>query len=68
LIQLNHALEQSGWTNELLTLENWRRYIRQRIELLEWEEDVIKDVQRFMIGADWKERFHKKSILQHLCQ
>jgi len=68
LVQLNHALEQSGWTDELLTPENWRDYVRLRIEQIEWKEDVIKDVQRFMIGADWKESFNKESVLQYLGQ
>jgi predicted nucleotidyltransferase component of viral defense system len=66
LEQLNAALAQSNWTGPLLTSDNWRAYVRQRIEQLDWTADVVGDVEKFTIGADWQQPFTQSSLLSLL--
>ena len=37
LVFLNHALLQSGWIGDALTTENWRLFLRSRVQSLPWE-------------------------------
>ena len=43
LTLLNNALQQTGWTGERLTPENWRAIVRRRVTGLPWAR-VIADV------------------------
>lgn len=63
LNQLNHALAQSGWTGPQLSPDNWRKYVRQRIEPLDWKKEVSGDIEAFVIVSDWEEELTKTSLL-----
>ncbi len=63
LNQLNHALMQSGWTGPQLSPDNWREYVRQRIEPLDWKKEVSGDIEAFVIVSDWEKELTKASLL-----
>jgi len=50
LTLLNNALRQTGWQGEILTLDNWRRVVRERLQTATWER-VLDDVRPFL-GPD----------------
>ncbi|AQQ70524.1 hypothetical protein SMSP2_00876 [Limihaloglobus sulfuriphilus] len=47
---LNNALKQTGWEGPVLTNENWRLHIAQRLSEFDWER-VIADVRPFIEKA-----------------
>jgi hypothetical protein len=47
LAMLNDALEQTGWTGERLTEDNWRPVVRERLQNASWDQ-VIADVRPFL--------------------
>jgi len=63
LNQLNHALVQSGWTGAILSRDNWRHYVRQRVEPLDWQEEVYRDIRAFVIVSDSFKELNKESLL-----
>ena len=63
LNQLNHALVQSGWTGRVLSHDNWREYVGQRVEQLDWQEDVERDIRAFIIDSDSFKQLNKQSLL-----
>lgn len=63
LVQLNQALQQSGWAGDMLTKDNWRDHVRQRIEQLHWREDVVQDIDAFIIGRGWEQSLHQDALL-----
>ena len=66
LTQLNEALAQSGWTGSVLDSGNWRSFVRERVEQLDWQEDVLQDIRAFIITSDWEEHLNKDSLLNLL--
>jgi len=49
---LNNALRQTGWEGHPLTLKNWRRAVRERVQDVAWDK-VEDDVSPFLgPGAD----------------
>jgi predicted nucleotidyltransferase component of viral defense system len=66
LTQLNHALAQSGWTGPVLSSGNWRDFVRKRVEQLDWQEDVSRDIWTFIITSDWEEHLNKDSLISLL--
>lgn len=44
---LNAALKQTEWKGDILTLENWRQVVRERIEGVDWNI-VVNDVSPFL--------------------
>lgn len=44
---LNNALQQTGWTGEVLTGDNWRRIVRDRLAAVDWEA-AVADVRPFL--------------------
>jgi predicted nucleotidyltransferase component of viral defense system len=44
---LNNALEQTGWTGARLALDNWRAFVRDHLETLDWDR-VVADVRPFL--------------------
>ena len=44
---LNNALAQTSWHGPLVTAENWRPLVAQRVETLEWNH-VVADVEPFL--------------------
>jgi predicted nucleotidyltransferase component of viral defense system len=63
LIQLNRALTQSGWPGPVLRNDNWRSIVRDSVAQLDWEEDVIRDIQAFIITVDWKQHLNKDALI-----
>jgi hypothetical protein len=52
LALLNNALQQTGWTGDPLTEDNWREAVRSRLQTVAWER-VVSDVRPFLEpGAD----------------
>ena len=47
LVQLNHALEQTGWDGPAATPENWRDLIREKLATVDWEL-ARRDVSPFL--------------------
>ena len=66
LKQLNAALAQSGWQGPALTYDNWRTFIRERVAQLDWQENVIRDLQAFMIDPDYEDWLSKDALLKLL--
>lgn len=47
LVLLNNTLQQTGWTGELMTGENWRMAVRKRLESVAWQR-ILDDVRPFL--------------------
>jgi predicted nucleotidyltransferase component of viral defense system len=47
LTLLTHALEQTGWTGDPVTEDNWRALVRDRLQALAWDH-VLADVRPFL--------------------
>jgi predicted nucleotidyltransferase component of viral defense system len=47
LALLNAALTQTGWKGQVMSPDNWREQLRQRMESLDWEQ-VRADVRPFL--------------------
>lgn len=47
LVLLNNALQQTGWEGGVLTEDNWRQAVRDRIEQVDWEQ-VVAEVRPFL--------------------
>ena len=49
---LNNALQQTGWQGAHLAGDNWREFVRERLQALDWRQ-VTNDVRPFLEpGAD----------------
>ncbi|MBN1314103.1 MAG: nucleotidyl transferase AbiEii/AbiGii toxin family protein [Anaerolineales bacterium] len=57
---LNNALAQSGWGKGVITAENWKSQVLERLAPLDWDR-VVDDVQRFLI-AQQELGFRKETI------
>jgi predicted nucleotidyltransferase component of viral defense system len=66
LVLLNAALEQTGWDGPALTAGNWRRFVRDRVAQLTWQEDVIQDIRAFIMMTDWEEHLTQDKLLELL--
>lgn len=66
MAHLNQALAQSDWKGSALNHDNWREFTRQRVEQLDWQEDVSHDIQAFIITSDWEEQLTKNTLLRLL--
>lgn len=58
---LNSALAQSGWQEETITANNWQTFVLQRLATLDWNQ-VVGDVQRFLINQEELPEFKKEAI------
>ncbi len=65
-VLFNAALEQTGWDGPALTAGNWRRFVRDRVAQLTWQEDVIQDIRPFIMMTDWEERLTQDKLLELL--
>jgi predicted nucleotidyltransferase component of viral defense system len=68
LIQLNEALAQSGWAGPVLNRSNWRIVVRERVEQLDWQQEVWQDIRAFIIASDWKESLNRDSLIALLAR
>jgi hypothetical protein len=50
LTLLNSTLQQTGWQAESLTADNWRTIVRDRLQVVDWEQ-VVADVRPFLDPA-----------------
>ena len=65
LAYLNRCLQQGDWEGSLLTPENWRDVVRQRIQPISWPL-VLEDVESFIIDVDSQHDFNKERLLDLL--
>lgn len=63
LIQLNAALTQSDWVEPVLNRSNWPSVVRERIEQLDWQQEVWRDIRAFIITSDWDESLNKDTLI-----
>jgi predicted nucleotidyltransferase component of viral defense system len=66
LIQLNNELAQSGWTGPTLSVDNWRNFVQEPVERLNWQDEVTRDIQAFIFDSDWEEHLSKESLISLL--
>lgn len=66
LNHLNQALIQSNWEGPVMVSDNWREFIRERIEQLHWREDVWLDIQAFLSTDEWGKQVNKETLLMLL--
>lgn len=65
LSMLNQALVQSGWIKGTITANNWRVYVQERLDTLDWQR-VVDDVQPFIIHQGELDNFKQEIIMQLL--
>lgn len=65
LTLLNNALQQTEWTGKLLTRENWRTVVRQRLHELDWDR-AVAEVQPFLMEPAAIRLLTKESALRLL--
>lgn len=58
---LNNALVQSGWKKDAITTDNWRGYVLERLDHLDWPQ-VVMDVQRFLMKQEELTEFKKETV------
>ena len=63
LALLNQALAQSDWQGPVMAPDNWRGFVRRRLEELDWQKDVLHDIQAFLITPEWEKQVDKKKLL-----
>lgn len=62
LAHLNQNLQQSGWTDEPLTLINWQSVVRERLRPLSWSL-VLEDVGAFIVDVAGQRNFNQDQLL-----
>jgi hypothetical protein len=65
LTLLNNALAQKNWDGETLTVENWRRVIRARVESFSWEQ-AVNDVLPFLASQQDVALLTKENLMRML--
>lgn len=61
---LNHALDQTEWQGPCVTSHNWKMFVQQRIDQLDWSV-VLPDVQPFLERPE-DQALLTKDTLTHL--
>jgi len=61
LDMLNNALGQSGWEKGIITPDNWKSQVLERLAQLNWNR-VVDDVRRFVIDQQALGGFQKDTI------
>ena len=62
---LNNALKQTGWLGETLSLQNWSKAVRKKIESTPWEQ-AVDDVRPFIASLDELGLLTKENLLNLL--
>ncbi len=62
---LNNALRQTDMQDESVTRENWRRIVRDKIEVLD-VKDLVLDARRFLENPDEAALMTKENVLKLL--
>jgi hypothetical protein len=65
LVLLNNALDQTDWKGPILTRENWKTVVRERVEDLEWEK-ARTDVAPFLERGEELDLLTKENLLSVL--
>ena len=60
---LNHALAQSDWQDPVMSPDNWRGFVRGRLEKLDWQKDILHGIQAFIITPEWEKQVDKNKLL-----
>lgn len=63
LTQLNEALVQSDWGGPEINKSNWHSIVRERVEQLDWQHEVVRDIRAFIITSDWEEYLNKDALI-----
>lgn len=58
---LNSALDQSGWKKDVITADNWREHVLERLAQLDWAR-VVEDIQRFLMDQGELTKFKAEAI------
>lgn len=67
LTLLNNALAQTGWTNPILTENNWRAVVREKLESISWNH-ALEDVRPFLALQRDADLLTKENLIQLLKQ
>lgn len=59
---LNHALDQTGWTEAPLTAENWRAMIREQLVRADWES-ILADASPFLLDSNETAFLNQNNLL-----
>lgn len=51
LVLLNNALEQTGWSGGVVTLDTWRKTLHTHLENISWKQ-ALADVEPFLISPE----------------
>jgi predicted nucleotidyltransferase component of viral defense system len=62
LAYLNQCLQQGKWENDLLSINNWQRIVREKLLPLNWPL-VMEDVGSFIIDLNEQSGFSKEKLL-----
>ena len=62
---LNHALQQTDWGGERMTLDNWRGVVRSKLAQLSWDS-VVEDVEPFLEKQAQVELLTRENLLSLL--
>jgi predicted nucleotidyltransferase component of viral defense system len=62
---LRNGLQQSGYPKEMPTLQNWRHFLYQLVEQVDWEK-VQRDVENFLENPSDLAIFSKENLLRLL--
>lgn len=62
---LNNALEQTGYSGEPVTGQNWKQVTSSRVRTVNWSQ-IEKDVEPFLLRPEDRQAFSKEMLLQLL--
>jgi predicted nucleotidyltransferase component of viral defense system len=62
---LRNALEQTGYSGEQVTADNWKKLTRKRVEATDWDQ-VKSDVEPFLLRPSDLKAFRKDLLLSKL--
>jgi len=65
LVLLNNALSQTKWIGPTLTVENWRKVVRSKIETVTFEQ-ALEDVRPFISSQEDLDLLTKDNLLRLL--
>lgn len=64
---LNNALQQTGWQGEPVTIDNWRKLLREKFESVDWER-IVADVRPFLEHPEEIQLLNKANLIKLLTE